>query len=146
MKRGLMALVMGLVALVFTSCELLLENPDRVITQGEIAGNWDYVYSDSWEYGTISIDQYGNFTKELEGFGVKPILPDQYIGLPTITTGTIIIAGGKATVTIDGKSTTHKIEASKRVKNRWLLDSDGDMAYMAFGNCDDLGMFGAGEW
>ena len=143
MKRGLMALVMGLVALTFTSCELLLENPDRVITQGEIAGNWDYVYSDSWEHGTISIDQYGNFTKVLEGFGVMA-LPDDYTD--TVSTGTIIIAGGKATVTVDGKSTTHKIEASKRVKNRWLLDSTGDMAYMAFGNCDDLGMFGAGEW
>ncbi len=137
-----MTLLIGCVALMFTSCELL-ENPDRVITQGEIVGSWDYVYSDTWEHGRITIDKYGSFTKVFEGYGV--MLPDED-SKNTITIGTIIVAGGKATITVNGESTTHKIEASKRVRNRWLLDSDGDMAYMAFGNCDDLGMFGSGEW
>lgn len=143
MKRGLMTLLMSAVALLFTSCELLLDNPDRVITQGEIAGAWSFVYSGSWEYGTITIDEYGNFTMVSQGSGVTPTPEEDWV----TTTGTMTIAGGNATITVDDQSNSYKIKASKFAENRWLLDPySGGMAYMAFGDCDDLGMFGSGDW
>ncbi|MBR4149548.1 MAG: hypothetical protein IKT94_05390 [Rikenellaceae bacterium] len=147
MRRRLLMLLSCLAMLSFTSCDIFQtdEVDDKVITQGDIAGSWDYIYSNGFVYGAITIDKYGNFEQVYKGSGVTSLPEDMW----EVDTGTIIIAGGKATITYDGyeESHTYTIKASKMINNRWLLDpySNG-MAYMAFGDCGDLGMFGSGSW
>lgn len=147
MKRRLLMLVSCLAMLSFTSCDIFQtdEVDDRVITQGDIAGTWEFIYSESFVRGSITIDKYGNFERVTKAYGITLYPEDMW----EVDTGTIIIAGGKATITYDGyeESHTYTIKASKIVNNRWLLNpySNG-VAYMAFGDCSDLGMFGSGDW
>jgi hypothetical protein len=144
MKQVLTTMVFMAVAMMFASCEMTNE-PDRVITQGEIAGSWSWVRSGIWAYGDIVIDSYGNFTQITKGSGVSSLDENEWI----TSTGRMTVAGGNVTIVYDGEKTgyTYKIKESKYQKHRWLLDpySNGT-AYMAFGICDDLGMFGSGDW
>ena len=144
MKRILTTMVFMVLAMMFASCEVRHE-PDRVITQGEIAGNWTWIRSASWDYGDISIDSYGNFTQIIKGEGLTSLDEDEWVTF----TGRMTIAGGKVTIVYDGaeEGYTYKIKESEYQKQRWLVGPNGNgMAYMAFGYCDDLGMFGSGNW